>query len=412
MRTMARIGRTARLAGAAAAVMLLTAAMPAFDAVLGRALFERVWVGGGSSTKAADGLGPLHNARSCVGCHPRGGAAAILVDAEGGATGAGLVLRLAGPGGGPDPVYGHQIQTRGLPGQAAEARLASTVLPMADGDPGPRIAATLTELGYGPIDPETGVGLRRAPSLVGRAALASADAAAVIARADPDDADGDGVRGRARMVDGAEGAPVLGRFGWRAGGATLAAQVSSAFSIDLGLSTPLKPEPAGECTAAQPACRGALHGDNDSAAATEVTTDMIDLIEAYLASLEARPAPGGQGTALFAATGCAACHVPALAAVGGGTVPAFTDLLLHDLGPGLADPARDPGVAPGEWRTAPLVGLSAGKAVTRRFLHDGRAGSIEEAVLWHDGEAASAAARFRGLADDDRRALIDYVERL
>lgn len=404
---------TLRLAAAGVAVFGLVAAAPALDAVLGRALFERVWVGGGSSTKAADGLGPLHNARSCAGCHIKGGPAAIAADADGLLAGPGLVVRLAGPGGVADPVYGHQIQTRGLVGQVAEARVRVAPQAVAGGEAGPRLGVTLTDLGYGPLAPSTAVGLRQAPSLAGRAAFDRIDAAAVIAAADPSDQDGDGVSGRARLVPGAAATPTLGRYGWRAAGADLSAQVASAFSIDLGLSTPLNRHPAGDCTAAQPACLGARHGDDDGVTETEITAEMMALVGSYLARLgPPKRTDDPAGAALFAAAGCSACHVPTLPAVGGGRIDAYSDLLLHDLGPGLADPATDPGVDAAEWRTAPLIGLSAGRSGQRRYLHDGRAGSIEEAILWHDGEAAGARGRFQSLDTEERAALLAFLGRL
>jgi CxxC motif-containing protein (DUF1111 family) len=401
------------LVAAAGAVTALCAAAPGLDAVIGRAVFERVWVAGGASTRAADGLGPLHNARSCAGCHGGGGAAALSVDAAGAVAGPGLVVRLADAGGAPDPVYGHQIQTRSLPGRPAEARLAFAVVPAGENEPGPRVRPALTDLGYGALAPGSGVGMRQAPSLKGRGDFEDVDPAAVLARADPNDADGDGVSGRARLVASPDGGgAVLGRYGWRASGATLADEISSAFSLDLGLSTPARPDPAGECTAAETACRDARHGDRDSVADTEVGAELVRLVTHYVASLEARPAAAGRGLDLFSAAGCAACHVPELARRGGGTVPAFTDLLLHDLGPGLADAATEPGVAPDEWRTAPLFDLAARRPATRRYLHDGRAGSIEEAVLWHDGEAATARARFDALEAGERAALLSFLERL
>ena len=104
--------------------------------------------------------------------------------------------------------------------------------------------------------------------------------------------------------------------------------------------------------------------------------------------------------------------MPVLPAVGGGTVPAFTDLLLHDLGDGLADPAVAGDAAPSEWRTAPLVGLVGRHPASRRYLHDGRASTLDEAVLWHGGEATAARASYRALSVADREALLNYLESL
>lgn len=393
--------RILTLAAAAAATMTLTAALPAFDAVLGRAIFERVWVGAGSSTRAADGLGPLHNARSCAGCHPRGGPAAA-VGKDGGLGGAGVVARLGGPAGG-DPVYGLQIQTRSLAGGPAEARLAIAA------PAGAAPEAVLSDLCCGPLAADTTVTLRRAPSLAGRAAFERVDRDAVAALADPQDRDGDGISGRVRMVPGDGGAPVPGIYGWRAEGPTLHHQIASAFSVDLGLSTDARPDPAGDCTAAESACR-AVAASGYAREGPDVEEEMMPLLAAYIASLAPPPAdlarPGGR---LFVAAGCATCHVPALPTRDGGLVPVFSDLLLHDMGPGLAGSA-EAGIAATEWRTAPLLGFATMRPDQRRYLHDGRAESVAAAVAWHDGEAQAARQRFAALGDDERQALVEFVE--
>lgn len=396
--------RPLALAAAGFAAIGLTAALPAFDAVIGKAIFERVWVGAGASTRSADGLGPLHNARSCAGCHPRGGAAAALAKG-GGIGGAGVVVRLTGPEGG-DPVYGLQIQTRSLAGQPAEARVA-IALPV---DAAPEV--TLTDLCCGPLAADTTVSLRRAPALVGRADFERVDLDALAALADPVDADGDGISGRLRMVDFGGGAIRPAIYGWRADGPDLEHQIASAFSIDLGLSTDARPDAAGDCTEAQTDCRATATAGYGADAVVDVDGEMMTLLAAYVASLEPRPAdlstPGG---ALFVSTGCAACHVPALPAKGGGVVPTFSDLLLHDMGPGLAGPA-EPGLDAGEWRTAPLLGHATMRPDQRRYLHDGRAASVVAAVGWHDGEGRAARQCFGALADEERDALVAFVEGL
>lgn len=385
------------------------AAAGGLDAIVGKAVFERVWVAAGASTGSADGLGPLHNARSCAGCHQGGGAARITVNQRGDLAGAGLVVRLADATGQGDPVYGDQIQTRGLPGQAAEAEVVFALETALDGEPGPRVTPRLEALAFGPVTAAAGV--RRAPSLVGRAAFDTVDAAAILALADPHDTDGDGISGRVHWVGDGAGGRAIGRYGWRATGATLDRQVAAAFTVDLGLSTEIFPDPAGDCTLAQTACRDARHGGGDRGGPHEVAAPMTVAIGAFLADLRPRaPADDAPGAAVFAATGCAACHVPVLPAIGGGTVPAFTDLLLHDLGDGLADPAVAGDAAPSEWRTAPLVGLVGRHPASRRYLHDGRASTLDEAVLWHGGEATAARAFYQALSKADRELLLKYLE--
>jgi len=391
---------TVVLAGGSAAVAA------GLDAAIGKAVFDRIWVGGGASTQSADGLGPLHNARSCAGCHRGGGAAAISLNDQGELAGAGLVVRLADGAGHGDPVYGDQIQTRGLPGQVAEA---TVTFPLSTGsstaDPGPRVTVHLAALQFGP--PTAAIGVRRAPSLVGRAAFDRVEASAITALSDPDDRDGDGISGRVHWVgDGT----VIGRYGWRATGPALDRQIAAAFTVDLGLSTEAFPDPAGDCTSAQKYCRNARHGDTGGG--PEVDGRLTAAVAAFLATLTPSQAADPVGETLFAATGCAACHVPVLPAVGGGTVPAFTDLLLHDMGEGLTDPAIGGDAAPAEWRTAPLVGLVGRDPKSRRYLHDGRAATLDEAVGWHGGEAAAAVRAYRSFSGSDREALLNYLEKL
>jgi CxxC motif-containing protein (DUF1111 family) len=192
----------------------------------------------------------------------------------------------------------------------------------------------------------------------------------------------------------------LGRFGAKAGHATLAEAISAALARDLGLATLAHPTAADGCT----------DGCGMPAAATplEVSDTVIGLLTAYVESLSAPAAPAPEP--LFAATGCATCHAPELPATGGGTVAAFTDLRLHDMGPGLDDGVAEPGVRSFEWRTAPLLDMAPRPA--RRYLHDGRAPSVAGAIAWHGGEAAAARARFDALSADEQARLIAYVEGL
>lgn len=375
------------------------------DAAIGKALFERPWVPAPSSTRANDGLGPLFDARSCSACHPGAGRGATALDGAGRPEGIGLVLSLFRADGAGDPVYGHRLETMTLPGVPAEGEIGVTVenrrrLPHAD------------SLGYGPLDPAMHISLRAAPDLRGRGRLEQVDDATILALEDPDDRNGDGVRGRARRLEQAEGGSSIGRFGWKASHATLEGQTSEAFQLDLGLSTPLRPEPWGDCTAEQVACRNAPHG-RDAEGEPEISPAIVERIVVYLRSLKV-PAtePDRRGAKLFAAAGCVACHRPSLPTGEGGTVALFTDVLLHDMGPGLADTGGVPGAAAAEWRTAPLAGLSRALARGDGLLHDGRAGSVAQAVRWHDGEASGARTRFEALDAADRRALVDYVSSL
>ncbi|MEP9365727.1 di-heme oxidoredictase family protein [Xanthobacter sp. VNH20] len=397
----------------AAALCLLgagTGRADGLDIAVGKAVFDRPWVPAPSSTRGNDGLGPLFDARACSACHPKDGRGSARLGVDGAPLGHGLVVALARPGGAPDPVYGARLQTEAVQGLDAEA-----IVRIREGrDDSGRVtrAPVLSALAYGPLASDTVPRLRVAPDLRGRGLLEQVPQSAILALEDPDDRDGDGVRGRAHRVIGADGRDTLGRFGWKAAQPTLAGQIAEAFHLDLGLSTPLLPEPWGDCTPAQTLCRAAPHGVTHEGE-SEISPALFNALVAYVADL---PVPGTQadaaGARLFAATGCAACHRPHLPLAGGGTAALFTDVLLHDLGPGLDDGLDTPAAAGREWRTAPLAGISQALARGTGLLHDGRAADVKAALAWHGGEASSALARYGRLPAHDRDALIRYVSGL
>jgi CxxC motif-containing protein (DUF1111 family) len=401
-----------KLLAAAFAASALAAAGAAFavgglDAVLGKALFERDWVPAPASTDAADGLGPLFAARSCAGCHAGAALAARFTDApEGRIAGRGFVLRLGDGEGRPDPLYGRLLQTQAVQGMMAEGRVVLAA--SAASERGYEVSLALDR---GGLAPATRQSPRVAPPLKGRAALERISEDAVLALADPDDRDGDGISGRAHMLSTKTG-EALGRHGWKAETASLEEQVADAFAMDMGLSSPLRPIPHGDCTTLQPDCMEAPTGESDQFEGHELSQEMVDLVVAYLTSLPSPPPPVADtaGAALFSAAGCAACHVPSLPGSSGVSVAAYTDLLLHDMGPALDDGVGAPGIASAEWRTAPLVAMHPGDG--RRYLHDGRAATIDAAILAHRGEAEAARARFLALGETERAALVAFVEGL
>jgi CxxC motif-containing protein (DUF1111 family) len=276
--------------------------------------------------------------------------------------------------------------------------------------------------------PETQISPRVAPPMIGMGLLELIPEADILARADPEDRDGDGVRGRARLVwSRAENREMLGRFGWKASTPTVADQTADAFANDMGLSTAAVKSSAGDCTPAQAACRDAPNGDDDKEG-VEVPAKMFDLTVFYARNLgvPARVKAGErrvlEGKQLFTQIGCAACHTPKHVT---GTHPdrpeqsqqtiwPYTDLLLHDMGPGLAD-NRPEGTAGGQdWRTPPLWGLGLTQIVSDHtyLLHDGRARNVLEAILWHDGEAQGARERFARLSAAERAALLAFLDSL
>lgn len=407
------MSRSFVFAAAALAVGLDISPAGALDEAIGRAMFRRAWVPAPSATKSDDGLGPLFDARSCAACHPGGDRPKLSVDRNGEASVRGLVVRLAGPDGAPDPVYGRQMQHEAVAGVPVEATIAIgrerlRVGGRALARPLPR----LVDLGYGALASETRVSLRLAPPLFGLAAIEDVPEAAIRAGAAKQAAAGGEVRGRVAEVVDEAGTPRAGRFGFKAQQIDLGRQTAEAFSTDMGMSSSWRPAAEGDCRAAQSPCLAAPQGAPDRAGRYEIDAAIVAAIVDHLRSLPvpAAPTPGTtqHGEDLFAAAGCAACHGNDFA----GATALRSDLLLHDLGEGLSSGAGEGSAGPRDWRTAPLAGLGHAVARGAGLLHDGRARTIEAAILWHDGEAAGARRRFSALATADRRALLAFLASL
>ena len=408
------MSRSSALAAAAAFVVGL--GLPpadALDEAIGRAMFRRAWVPAPSATRSDDGLGPLFDARSCAACHPGGDRPVVSLDHEGAATARGLVVRLAGADGAPDPVYGRQMQREAVTGVPVEAtitvaRTRQRVGGRALTRPLPRLA----DLGYGGLAPATRVSLRLAPPLFGLAAIEDVPEEAIRAVAAKQAAAGGEVRGRVSEILDDAGTPRVGRFGFKAQQIDLGRQTAEAFSTDMGLSSPWKPAAEGDCRTAQGACLAAPQGAPDRAGPHEIDAAIVAAIVDHLRALPVPTSPTRgatkHGEELFAAVGCAACHGSEL----GGRPALRTDLLLHDLGEGLSSGSGEGSAGPRDWRTAPLAGLGHAAARGAGLLHDGRARTLEAAILWHDGEAAGARRRFAALPNADRRALLAFLASL
>lgn len=377
------------------------------------------------------GRGPLSNGEACTDCHANNGRGTPPAAAD--EPMRSMLVRLSVPGtdalGGPrpHPRYGVQLQHQGVLGMVppeGEALVdwhARTLL-LADGTPlelrEPRVR--LRHLAYGPVESGTLMSPRVAPPLIGLGLLEAVPEDTLhelAARALPD-----GVRGRLnRVYDHDSRALAVGRFGLKAGQPGVRQQVASAFHEDLGVNSPLFPRE--NCTPVQRECLAMPPGGTP-----ELTARQLEALAFYLQSL-AVPARRGtaqpdvvRGEQLFAVLGCDLCHVttlvtgdhPALAQLGGQTIHPYTDLLLHDMGDGLADGRPEFEAGPRDWRTAPLWGLGLAARVNgnAQLLHDGRARTVEEAVLWHGGEAAAARDRYARLSGEERAALLRFLESL
>jgi CxxC motif-containing protein (DUF1111 family) len=246
------------------------------------------------------------------------------------------------------------------------------------------------------------------------------------ALADAEDRDGDGISGRVNQIwDPQQQAILPGRFGWKANRASLATTVAAAFNQDVGISNPIFSEQP--CTQAQPICQQMRNGNN--AQGFEIDQALLDLVVDFTRNLAVprirtealNPQSLQQGRELFYQIGCADCHHPSyqtvkvegkLAHLGGQIIWPYTDLLLHDLGPGLADGRPDFTASGSEWRTPPLWAIGLNKQVNGNelYLHDGRAQSIAEAIVWHGGEAAASQSQFMHLTKTQRQAVVQFVE--
>ena len=414
---------------------------------IGNGLFRKLWTSSPSSTQASDGLGPLFNARSCQGCHLKDGRGRPPAPGEDAVS---LFLRLSIPPQNEtqlaqlqnrdlqvisEPVYGRQFQTFAVPGLAGEGRFNITLEPIEVALKGEATVTlqkpiySIQDLGYGDMHPDVMTSPRVAPPMIGLGLLEAIHPGDIEAQADPNDKDGDGISGKISLVKHPKsGELIIGRFGWKASNPTVRAQSAGAFAGDIGIGTPDHPAPWGECTDQQPSCRSMPHGEQARLGPTEAPDPIMELVTFYSENL-AVPARRNvedavvlKGKDIFYKIGCTDCHTPKYVTRRDADNPAhafqliwpYTDMLLHDMGEDLAD-ERPVGDANGrEWRTPPLWGIGLTNTVSghTRFLHDGRARNLLEAVLWHGGEAEQARNQVANLDPDDRAALIRFLESL
>ncbi|NTX60393.1 thiol oxidoreductase [Myxococcus sp. CA051A] len=398
---------------------------------VGESVFEANWVGAPGSQPERDGLGPLFHSVSCIACHLGNGRGR---PPEGNEVADTLLVRLSVPGVGahggplPEPTYGDQLQPRSVGAVPAEGqvRVKWTDVPGTFADAEPYTlqapALELTELAYGPLAPDTRTSARVAQPMVGLGLLAAVSDETLLAWADPDDANGDGISGRPNRVwSERQGREVVGRFGWKANQPDIEHQNAAALLGDLGLTTTLFTEES--CTAAQAVCRAAPHGG-----VPEVSERQLEALDFYSHTVAVPTRTGVdladvlRGKAVFHRVGCAKCHRPSVTTgtlagypeLSGQLIWPYSDLLLHDLGDALADGREDFLASGREWRTAPLWGLGRAREVSghSRLLHDGRARTPLEAILWHGGEAASAREAVRALSKGERDALVAFLDSL
>lgn len=401
------------------------------DFGIGNSFFRQSWVTAPSSTTARDGLGPFFNAVSCSSCHFKDGRGrAPLFDGE---TAHGLLLRLSVSGvnsnGGsfPDPVYGGQLQDNAILGQTVKGKFNIVYQDFSETLADGTVVVLrkpiyqINDLGYGALASEVKISPRVANQMVGLGLLEAVDEITLLGFADANDGNNDGISGRPNYVyDIASNSKKMGRFGWKANQPNVRQQVAAAFSGDIGITSSLFPNencpPGVDCNSIP------------NGGAPEITDANLNKVASYSSTLAV---PGRrnyadqnvlEGKKIFETINCTSCHIPkmetgnlhAVAALRNQTIRPYTDLLLHDMGQGLADNAPDFDAAGNEWRTQALWGIGLISTVNghTNLLHDGRARNITEAILWHDGEAEKAKDSFKELSTVQRNQLLEFINSL
>ncbi len=399
----------------------------------GDRLFNTKWVVAPASVSSLDGLGPLFNRSSCAGCHVRDGRGRAPLPNEDKMLS--KLIRLSVPGtnnvGGPKPhpIYGGQFQEQGILGVSAEGKTEISWTEekgtFADGESYSlrRPNYKFTDLAYGPLGDDILFSPRVAQAVYGLGLLENIPEAEILKNADSKDKNGDGISGRPNYVWNVEAnKKTIGRFGWKLNQPNLKQQVAGAFNGDIGLTTPIFPDV--NCSKSQDECQKATKLGEQP----EVSDEFLEKVTTYV-SLLAVPARRNidgtkeqLGERIFYQAECASCHLPKQITgnksphreYNDKTIHPYTDLLLHDMGEGLADNRPDFDANGREWRTSPLWGIGLIKNVNKHtfLLHDGRARYLMEAILWHGGEAQMAKEYVEKLSKEERSALISFLNSL
>lgn len=396
----------------------------------GRGLFDQMWVIAPSLDQDIDGLGPLYNSLSCLQCHQGNGRGHAPI--KSGQKLDAMLVRLSqldknGNIITPHPIYGDQLQDKAVPGVKPEGqasiRYRYFTVTLQDGTEismrEPKVQ--LSHPAYTDFS-DVVTSARIGPALVGMGFIDAIPAEKIIANADPNDDDGDGISGRVNwLTDPVTAKPQLGRFGYKDNVATLKAQVANAFHGDLGITSSIHPKQ--NCTSVESDCSKAVSGGEPEL--TDIQLNAVTTYMQLLAIPKPLPIDNDQlklGQDMFNKANCMACHhakfttsIDAkphqLASI---TISPYSDFLLHDMGLGLADGRPDHEATGMEWRTAPLWGIGLAKTVNRRvnYLHDGRARTLLEAILWHGGEAAASQQAVLNMSAEQREALLSFLKGL
>lgn len=400
----------------------------------GHAFFNTLFISDASEVPKRSGLGPLFIGASCEVCHNRLGRGRMpdLSDTRPLA----LVFQLSTLQNNNQwqalhPVYGENFNPFSIANVPDEGRISIKYKSIKgyynDGMSWELLAPEyeFSQLSYGPFENDsiikTAYSPRIAQSLIGMGLLEAIPDEEILENADPDDLNNDGISGRAHRQKQGQNY-VLGRFGWKAEQKSLRSQITAALQNEQGIKTTDRPEST--CTASQVAClRADLQGKE---------IELIDEdLEAIVFFTQTIPVPKRRnsgaddvkkGEDLFNSLSCQKCHIASFTTKKQSDFPLlskqrihpYTDLLLHDMGEQLADNRPIINATGREWRTAPLWGIGLNKIISgsESYLHDGRATTLEQAILWHGGEAEASKESFIQLDKVSRDSLIAFLESL
>ena len=394
----------------------------------GRHLFRRSWTPAPSSVKSLDGLGPVFNRVSCSGCHVKDGRGR---PPENGSKFRSMVIKLGIYKNNKvlaDPNYGFQLNDKailGVPyeGKATISYSKRTVL-YKDKSSAELFVPNYAfhSLSFGPLNSNTKFSGRVAPAVFGLGLIEAIKAEDILINEDILDLDKDGISGRANFVnDVPSNNKMLGKFGWKANRATLLHHVAGAASQDMGLTSSFFPEQ--NCMVIQKECSNQISGGSP-----EISEKQINMLKLYMQTLAVPRQRNTQdkevieGGILFTKIGCESCHVSTYTTgkhkeheeLSNRVIKPYSDFLLHDMGPGLDDGLAEGTVESREWKTPPLWGIGLVKIVNKhtKFLHDGRANSLKEAILWHGGEGQLSKENYISLNADERRKVLKFLSSL
>lgn len=398
----------------------------------GNSFFNQNWVTAPASTTARDGLGPTFNSRSCSSCHFKDGRG--KPPESFGEVATGYLVRLSILGTSihgeplPDPNYGNQLNDQAIlniPGEGAvQINYTEITGSFEDGTTYTlrKPELSFTGLNYGQFDASIMFSPRVGNQMIGLGLLEAIPESTLHELEDEMDINGDGISGKINYVwDYVNGETVVGRFGWKANQPSLIQQVAAAFIGDIGITSSIFPNE--NCQGNQADCKNAINGGKP-----EIDNENLEKVVLYASNL-AVPARRNwddievlKGKQLFLDANCNSCHIPKMMTgthskfehLSNQEIRPFTDLLLHDMGEGLADNRPDFEADGNEWRTAPLWGIGLFETVNGHtyYLHDGRARNLMEAILWHGGEAEASKNKVLKMNKTERTALIKFLNSL